>query len=58
MSRESSWFGIVDLHRKQWSNLRLFNIEKVDIVGARMQDRIEEQRIGDLTMEPLRLIQR
>ena len=56
MTRDTTGLGVVDLDCSHGPDLRFLDIEKVDVVSADVDDGEEEQRIGSLSVEPLRLI--
>lgn len=58
MSCYTTSLGVVDLDRGNWANLCLFDVEEVHVMGGDVDDRIEEHRVCDLAMKPLRLVER
>ena len=56
MARNATRLCIVDLNRGLWSNLTLFDVEEVDIVGGNVNDGESQQGVCNLSMEPLRLV--
>lgn len=58
VTSDTTNFRIMDLQRRHRSNLGSFDIEHVDVVTKCVNNRPEEERVRDLSMEPLRLIER
>jgi len=58
MSSDTTGLRVVDLKGNLRSDLDSLNVEEVDVMSARMQDREEQHSIGDLSVEPLRLVKR
>lgn len=42
----------MDLDSSDLSNLRLLNIEEVDVMGGCVDDRVKQHGISNLSMEP------
>lgn len=57
MTGDTTGFGIVDLDGGNGADLSPFNVEEVDIVSGDVDDGEEKEGIGDLSMEPLCLVQ-
>lgn len=55
---DAASFGVVNLDSRNWSNLSLFDIEKVDVVGSYVDNSEKEHRIGTLSVEPYRFVER
>lgn len=74
MSSDTTGLRVVDLKGNLRSDLDSLNVEEaafvstflarenvevlLDVMSARMQDREEQHSIGDLSVEPLRLVKR
>lgn len=58
MASDTTGITIVDLQGGERSGLEFLDIEEVDIMGSGMDNGEEEQAICNLSMEPLRLVQR
>lgn len=58
MSCDASSLCVMDLDCGNRANLRLFDVEEVHIMGGDVEDRIDQHRICDLAMKPLRLVER
>lgn len=57
MPGDAASLGVVYLHRGLWSDLVALNIEEVDVVSRYVNNSEDQHRIGDLSVEPLRLVQ-
>lgn len=58
VSSDATSLGVVYLYRGFRPNLALLNIEEVDIMCTDMADGEDQHCIGDLSVEPLGLVQR
>jgi hypothetical protein len=58
MASDAASLGIVDLNSGLGPQLILFDIIEIDIMGGGMDDAEDEERICDLSVEPLRFIER
>lgn len=58
MSCYAASLGVMDLNCGFRANLRLFDVEEVDVMGGDVDDRVDQHRVCDLAMEPLRLVER
>lgn len=58
MTSDATSLGVVDLDGGLRTELSLFDVEEVDIVGKNVNAGEEEKGVGTLTMEPLGFIER
>ena len=56
MACDASSLRIVNLNCCDWSKLGSFNVEEVDVMGANMNTREDEDIVCYLSMEPDRLV--
>lgn len=57
MPGNSAGLGVVNLQGDLGSDLRSFDIEKVDVMCCGMDDGKEQHGVCDVSMEPLRAVQ-
>lgn len=57
MTCNSTSLGVVDVQSRFWSKLILLDIEEVDVVSKTMDRCEDKQRVGTLSVEPLRLVE-
>jgi len=57
MTSNTTGVHVVDLECEERSNLRLFDVEKVDVVTSSVDDGEEQHRVSNLPMEPEVLVE-
>lgn len=58
MASNTAWLRIMNLDCSNRANLGPFDVEEVDVMTGDVDDGPEEHGVCDLSMEPLRLIER
>jgi hypothetical protein len=57
MAGDTTGFGVVDLDGSDFPNLRALDVEEVHVMCRDVYYGPNEHRVGNLSVEPLRLVQ-